>query len=183
MTQHGQALVEVLIITTVIIAILFVSLRDFVTAHEQSLASTNAARQQLWQPIHLHDKQRETNPLVTLSDDYAFANVTRASLGALERLTSLDLPTTNLLSIRAHKNARPLSVLLNDWSVATTTGLVTQPQQLVSSRVLQHHSIQKLQDILGWLPNAREFRSSSLRFGHINADAVPAHSLCELRSC
>lgn len=183
MTQHGQALVEVLIITTFIIATLLVSLRDFVTAHERALAATNAARQQLWQPILLQDQRGESAPNVTMSDDYAFAKVTRGSLGALQRLTNLHLPTTNLLSIRPYEHAQPLSVLVDDWSIATTTGLVTAPRKLVSSKVLHHQSVRKLQDILGWLPNAREFRSSSLKFGHINADAVPANRLCERPSC
>lgn len=184
MTQYqGQALVEVLTITTFIIAALFVVLRDFATAHEDTLVKVNAARQVLWQPVYQPGAGSTAAARVTMSDDYAFAEVSRSSLGALARLTDLHLATNNLLSIQVLEHARPMAVLLDDWSITSVNGLVTQPRQLVSSRVLHDESIRTLQDILGWLPNAREFSSASLQFGHINPDAVPLISLCESSSC
>ena len=54
-------------------------------------------------------------------------------------------------------------------------------QGLVPSNMLDSGIINTVRDGIGWLPFAKEIRTDSLRFGHVDTERAPEQRLCRLR--
>jgi len=187
--QRGQALVELLLIVSSLLTVFLVALPSLSTAVATRHHSIDHFRSVLLQPVMQpgiadRDVQRS---LLRATSDYQLARTVAPVLRPLTGLTGLNLPFENLYQTQAvadpknHTDMPKLAILRDSWSVSSAEHLRADPAALVPTAYMQRVGIQYLQEILSWLPNAREFAPSQLKLGHVDDEVVPEKSLCKGR--
>lgn len=128
------------------------------------------------------------NTSVTMDAAYPTATVLQPIWSILSVQRDFSLPTANrsLAGWSATEDTPPtlfFSALSDDWSPHTQAALQTRPQALTSTQMLQTIGFHHIQELMAWLPFAREFAPNNLRFGHVDIDVVPEKKLCQQRDC
>lgn len=131
---------------------------------------------------------REGRTSVTTDAAYPTASVLDPVWSLLSLQRDFSLPTANRFRAdwAATDATAPnliFSALSDDWSPHTQTGLQSRPQALTSSQMLQSIGFHHIQELITWLPFAREFAPNNLRFGHVDIDVVSESSVCQPQDC
>ena len=174
----GQVLVEALIGLSLLLVVLLAwqqTVEPSATANQQALT---AARDAIWA------RQLDTER-TRVSDDYFGAKATGKLLSEAGKLIKLDFETNNLRHTKdreedaKHADYR-MARLTDTWSPESAERLAGRPRSLVFNTLLANGLVRTLQDGLGYLPFAKEIRSKSLIFGHIDTDVVPEDKLVKV---
>lgn len=185
----GQALFESMGLLLVAAIILGSSLPLIHGALKDKHESAMYSRNQLWQ----HQPQE----VVKTTRNYPFAERLGSTVGVLKQLTALELEVNNLryfddsatssnltsASMDAGNNSPrtlPMALLSDGWSVKATDGLVSEPRRLTLGHYLDELGFTT---VLNWsakfLLIMKEFKSDSLKLGHVEPDATPYELACK----
>ncbi|WP_194755933.1 hypothetical protein [Aliidiomarina indica] len=209
-SQGGQAFIElsVVISTTGILLVLFLppihqALQErYVDAQRLQIELAEAplrkrfqlpARDETW--WREHNLEPSQGRLKTLSNDadYPFAQGISPvwSLFAWQSEFSLPLDTayTATLSGLDNEGLANGEVYLqfrrihHDWSPEHVTQLSGRPRSLTATAALHDLGFHYVQQVVSWLPFAREFAPNQLQLGYVNSLVVPKDRTCRGTEC
>lgn len=167
----GQVLVEALIGLSVLLIVVLAWQQQSQPAATRNQQVLTAARDAIW-------ARELDSELATVSDEYFGAKATGKLLNQVGKLIKLDFETKNLRQTKAtaddakHADYR-MARLTDSWSPESPERLAGRPRSLVFNTLLANDLVHTVQDGFGYLRIARELRSDSLIFGHIDTDVVP----------
>lgn len=205
----GQALLELsfavsLLSTLLIIALpmLHQALKERAQVFEQSVLILHQAdwraqlgidelTLQVLQEDYAYTEIKDVELQQTRTADYAFNSMIQPVTNIVSTYSQLNLDVKNLYTVhflRTEQEKQPmpwiqLTRLDNDWSPRKQQDLVNRPKSLVTGSLLQKLGVHRVLNIIGHLSIAKEWRSSSLKLGHVNIDVVPDEVLCKRREC
>lgn len=170
-THAGQALLESLLVLTLLAVLLQILFETIAPLHNQQMSRIEMAREALWrwQPSAMEES----------SEGYAFAKRAKVVLAPLKALTGLNLAQENLRTINADGDYAPMARITDTWSPQATAELYSRPAQLTPFSRLQELGVGEVQDFISWLHFTEEFDSESLKFGHVAIDATPSELPCQ----
>jgi len=176
MKISGQVLIEAAVALVVMMLCLVLwhqQVAPIATANQQRLVENRTA---LW------NRQLDAAK-VAVSDDYSSARGSGALLSELSEYMPLAFETNNLRQTQSaatdeHRDY-PMRRITDTWSATSHAMLSDRPRAFVLSGYLDNPVVNLLQDIIGFRPIAKEIRSDSLIWGHIDSDVVPEEALIE----
>ncbi|WP_417691282.1 hypothetical protein [Pseudidiomarina sp.] len=167
----GQALVESLVVLSLLALLLQVLLETIAPLHKTQMSRIELARETLW--------RWRPNTLEDNSSAYAFAERANIVLAPLKALTGLSLEQENLRTITADEDYAAMARITDTWSPQAPSELYSRPAQLTPLSRLQDLGVGKVQDFISWLHFTEEFASDSLQFGYVASDATPSELPCQ----
>lgn len=169
--QAGQAMVESLMLLTLLASLILLIGKVITPLHEQQLSRIESARMALWK--WQADKQVEKQ------SDYAFAHRANTVLAPLKALTGFTLAQDNLRHVTSSERTVAMARITDPWSPYVVEDLVGRPAQLTPFSRMQTLGLNRVQEVISWLHFTEEFAPDSLRFGYVNDEATPGELACE----
>lgn len=201
--QRGQALLELALAIALVgifalaaIPYLHDALNDHSRAHEQTqilLAQAGFRADRDLEPDTLGRINERYGypdwqvPEIELLEggNYAFASVVGPVWSILAHQRDFSLPVNNLQRLRVYHTQDDEQFdwfhyvrLDNDWSPRRVGQLDQRPRALTLTSYLNNLGVEYLQQWIGLLPFAEEFRPSQLILGHVDNQVVPSSRLC-----
>ncbi|WP_411361215.1 hypothetical protein [Pseudidiomarina salilacus] len=165
MRQHGQVLIESLVIMALLALMLVVIARVVVPLQWQQQQRIDKARSILWRFSQASEVQA--------SDAYAFANTSKRVLAPLQLMTPLSFATNNLNFLSGSEEFRAMARLTDAWLPSEPTDLTVRPAQLTPFSYANDFGLPHFQQVISWLYFTDEFAPDQLRLGYVNSDAAP----------
>lgn len=125
---------------------------------------------------------RRKKVYVQSDSDYPFATATKPFEVLASYAKRLEMGNQNLWSVEIAEPEQLAWVryqrLRDDWSPRRAEQLVSRPQVLTGTALLDNPLVTTMQRVLGAMPVGRELRPQELVFGHLDVDVVPARAVC-----
>ncbi|RUO51779.1 hypothetical protein CWI70_12200 [Pseudidiomarina homiensis] len=169
--NSGQAMVESLIVLTLLAGLLLLLTDTVFPLHEHQLKRIETGRAAVW--------NWQLNSTVEVTENYAFAKRAEVVLSPLKGLTGLALEQDNLRVIASAPDVAAMARLTDTWSPMSAEQLDSRPARLTPLARLQELGLGKIQNFISWLHFTEEFSAESLRFGYIANEATPAELACQ----
>ncbi|TRW49475.1 hypothetical protein FM042_01010 [Aliidiomarina halalkaliphila] len=145
-----------------------------------------------WRERGLFNETKRTRVL-TNDANYPFAQSIAPLWSLFDWQTEFSLPLNTAYSARLSGlddagNANTVDYLHfrrihHDWSPNRSDDLVARPQSLTATAALNGLGFHYVQQVVSWLPFAREFAPGQLELGRIDTSVVPIERVCTEALC
>lgn len=171
--EQGQAIVECLLAVTIVVVIVTLISDRLLIATKENTKYLKVSREAIWQRL-------EDPEIIKLSNNYRLNRGVGRMIYPLNNLTAVELESRNLrVMTLKDNNTYNMVRLTNSWNSKEYEDLTKRPAALVLNNVLSGDLTRTVQGGISQLFLAKELKTESLIFGHIDPDIIPEEALIE----